>query len=335
VPRRARRKSALGEDFVVAQRVEEALAELVAEQHVVFRLEQLVAQGLSRRAVYQRAERSRLHRVHQAVYSLVPPQNLSRDGRYMAAVLAGGDGAALSHRSAAELLNLRRRGKAPIEVTVPTPGGRLRRRDGLLIHRSTTLRRTDITRVRGIPCTTIPRTVFDLADVIDRRGMERVLDEGTHLEVLDVIALNEQIGHNAGRKKPAKLLKAVLKEHHAGETRTWNEFEELLLRLCREAGLPDPEVDKWLDLGDGEPMIQPDFLWRAERVIVESDGWDTHGTRAAFESDRRRDQRAMVAGWRVVRVTWRQARYEPQRIAQTIVAVVASAAPASESAEAA
>jgi predicted transcriptional regulator of viral defense system len=303
--------------------VDQAVVRLALEQHCVFGLRQLSAHGISDRGVQHRAEGGRLHRVHAGVYSLVPPRLLTLDGRCMAAVLACGEGAALSHRSAAHLQRLTRTAPRTIEVTVPTPGGR--GRAGIAIHRSTTLRAHDVETVRRIPCTTIARTIFDLGE-LDRRTVERALDEAYVSESLDVVALREQLEHNARRLRAAALVTRVLADHRAGDTATWNALEERVFTLARAAGVPEPQVNKWVDLGDGEPMIRADFLWREQRVIVETDGWRTHGTRAAFERDRRRDQRALLAGWTVVRVTWRQAHREARRIAQTIVGLVAARA---------
>ena len=160
------------------------LVALALEQHGVFGLEQVVELGLAARSVRARASKHRLHRIHSGVYSLVPPQLLSRDGRFMAAVLACGPGASLSHRSAGALQGLIRAERARIDVTVPTRGGR--KRAGIQIHRSSGLRPTDLSRTRAIPCTTVARTLLDLAGVLDRRGLERALDEAAMLDRLDL-----------------------------------------------------------------------------------------------------------------------------------------------------
>src|SRR5438067_2368595 len=145
------RESELCRRFLGQARV----AELAVEQHAVFDLDQLRALGLSVRGVQQRAGASSLHRVYHAVYSLVPPELLNRNGRYMAAVLACGAGAVVSHRCAAVLLELRSYDGATIDITVPARSGR--RHAGLRIHRSTTLTDADVTRIEGVPCTTVAR----------------------------------------------------------------------------------------------------------------------------------------------------------------------------------
>ena len=144
-------------------------AALAARQEGVASLAQLVAIGFTASAIHKRASSGRLHRVHQAVYSLAPPELLSRDGRFMAAVLACGPGAVVSHRSAAALHELRATARSGIEVTVPREN--IRVGEGVQIHRSRTLTAADVTTVKSIPCTTVARTLLDLAAVLPRRGV--------------------------------------------------------------------------------------------------------------------------------------------------------------------
>ena len=147
--------------------------------------------------------------------------------------------------------------------------------------------------------------------------------------MLDLNKLLDQLDRNAGRRRAAGALRRTISEHRAGSTATWNDFEERFLALTRSIGLPDPEVQPWLVLDDGEPAIRPDFLWRRERVIVETDGGKHHRTRSAFEADRRRDQRAAAAGFQTIRVTWRQLSRERRRVGRTIHAIVSRASGAS------
>jgi hypothetical protein len=206
-----------------------------------------------------------------------------------------------------------------IDVTVPC--ATRRPRPGIAAHTSVTLTDGDVTLVRGIPCTTIPRTLLDLAEVLDRRGVERALDQAEILQKLYIPALLDQCERNAHRGAATKL-RQVLAEHYAGSTATWSELEERFLALIREANLPAPEVNALLVLGDGEPPIHPDFLWREQRIVVEVDGHRTHGTRQAFERDRRRDQRLIAAGWRTLRVTWRQLERTPHEVIAALVALM-------------
>ncbi|MGB9183219.1 MAG: type IV toxin-antitoxin system AbiEi family antitoxin domain-containing protein [Solirubrobacteraceae bacterium] len=297
------------------------LAALATRQNGVFSLAQLEAIGLARATVYKRAKRGRLHRIHSKVYALVPPELLTRHGRYMAAVLACGSGAALSHRSAADLLELRATERSGIEVTIPGTGSR--RLDGIDIHRSTTLdARLDATIIDGITCTTVARTLLDLCGVVPRRATERAFDQAEVSGRLDLHALQSQLDRNRGRPQAA-IMRAVVEQHRAGSTVTWSMFEESLLAVCRDANVPAPEVNVWVSPPDGDPPLQVDFLWRDARLIVETDGHASHGTRAAFERDRRRDQRLIAAGWRVVRITWRQLTEDPERAVRLIVGLLA------------
>jgi hypothetical protein len=299
--------------------VDAALAALAAVQFGVFSLAQLADLGLSASAVRKRAATGRLHRLYRGVYSLIPPELLTREGRWMAAVLACGDNAVLSHRSAAALHELRAFGGAKIDITVRTRSWR--KQPGITVHRSTALTPADVTVVNNIPCTTVARTMFDLAEVIQRRPLERTFDQAEIIEVFDLRALEDQIDRN--RTRPAaRVVRAVLAEHYIGSTATWSELEERFLGLVRKAGLPQPEVNAWATLRDGPPAIRADFVWRAERVLLEADGHRTHGTRQAFENDRRRDQRASVAGWRPVRTTWRQLEQAPQEVVETVAALM-------------
>jgi hypothetical protein len=226
----------------------------------------------------------------------------------MAAVLACGPGAVLSHRSAAALLGLRPFGGVRIDVTVP---GRSRRRlPGIEVHRSTTLLPRDTTREQNIPCTTVARTQLDIADVLSRRQVERAFDQAEILEAFDLRALEDQLARNPYRRG-VQVIRGVLAEHYIGSTPTWSEFEEAFLAFARAAGLPRPEVNYWIVLDDGGAAIRADFAWPAQRVIVETDGRDTHDTRQAFESDRRKDLRLTAARWRPIRVTWQRLHSEP------------------------
>jgi predicted transcriptional regulator of viral defense system len=272
-------------------------------QHGVFSLGQLQALGLGTSAIYKRAASGRLHRVRRGVYSLAPPVLLKREGRWMAAVLAAGPGAVVSHRTAAALHELRRSSRAKIDVTV---FGRVNRaHPGLDIHRSGTLTADDVTIVNNIRCTTIARTLFDLAEVIDRRQLERAFDQAETLEALDLNAISDQLARNRTRRA-ARRVRAVLEEHYIGSTPTESELEEGFLALCRRAGLPQPEVQQWLHLPDGGPPIRVDFLWREQKVVVETDGHRFHGTRQAAKRDARKDQRLTVHGFKPIRTDGRQ-----------------------------
>lgn len=311
------RKTPNNSSFHIQPRVEEALAALAVGQYGVVSLDQLRSFGLAETTIRYRADAGRLHRIHQTVYALVPRQLLGRDGLFIGAVFACGPSAALSHKSAAVLHGLMRSDQAKVDVTIP--GRSPRKHAGITVHRSTTLAPRDITVVNGIQVTTIARTLLDLAQVVRERPLERACDQAEVLELLDLRALNDQIDRNNSRPA-ARRLKRVLEEHYVGATPTWSELEERFLSLCRKARIPQPEVNVWIDPGDGDPSaIRADFVWRDQRLIIETDGHGTHSTRQAFEHDRLRDQRLTVAGWTVIRVTWRQLTQRPDELADRIL----------------
>ncbi len=300
----------------MASRLTGAYVRLAETQHGVVALEQLVGLGLSDAAVLKRAAAAQLHRVHVGVYAIVPASMLSLKGHYRGAVMACGDGAALSHRSAADLHGLRRTQRAGVDVIVP--GGEWHVRPGVDCHSSVNLEPRDITSVDAIPVTTVARTALDLAAVLSRRQVERALDQAEILQRFDLRALSDQLDRNP-HHPGASPLEAILADHAAGTTVTWSELEELCLDVTRAAGVAPPQLNGFVDPGDGEPPIRPDFVWRAQRVTVEADGFGVHKTRRAFEDDRRRDQRLIHAGWRPVRVTQRQLQRERARISALLL----------------
>lgn len=320
----ARRENDTCRRFLGQPSLDAAIAELANAQHAVFGLDQLRELGLGTRAVQHRASAGRLHRIHKTVYSLVPKALLKREGLYMAAVLACGPGAVLSHRSAAVLHQLRDWGYTSIEVTVPGRSGRTH--PGVVVHRSTTLTAKDVTVVNNIPVTSLERTLLDLAEIVDQRQLERAFDQAEIVEGLDLNRINEQLARNATRPG-AKKVRHVLENHYIGSTPTENDFEEALLTLTRALSLPDPEVQFWIDPGDGGPSIRADFAWPDRRVVVETDGRQTHGTKQAFEADRRRDQRLIAAGWTVIRTTWRQLKHRPHELRPVLLKLLGPASP--------
>jgi hypothetical protein len=241
-------------------------------------------------------------------------------GRWMAAVLAYGPRAVLSHRSAAGLHGIRPDNRANTDITVPSPSARAR--PGIDVHRSSTLEAADLTNVDGIACTSVARTLLDLADVVNRRGVERAVDQADVLRVFDLRAVEEVLSRAAGRRGVG-VLRRVLAEYDRPAL-TDRELEERFLAICRAAGLPKPEVNSWIQLEDG--AVKADFLWRAERLVVETDGWEAHGTRRAFENDRRRDRRLRLAGWEPVRFTWWDIEREPGGVTE-VLARLGRAAP--------
>jgi hypothetical protein len=290
---------------------EAEIAAFAQGRHGVVTTAELAAFGLGKAAVARRAREGRLFRVHHGVYAVGRP-DLTPSGRRMAAVLACGSGAVLSHRSAAVQHGLLPGAGSMTDVTRPAPAGRPRR--GIRVHSSTTLTAPDITTVDRIPCTSVARTLVDVGDREPARLVERATDQAEVLGVFDLIAISEAL-ERAGPRRGPGVLKAILAE--LGQpTLTDRELEELMLELVRTAGLHQPEVNAWIT--DDGWAYKADFLWRAERLVVETDGRAFHSSRRAFEHDRLRDQRLILAGYTVVRFTWRQLVREPERVQRVV-----------------
>jgi very-short-patch-repair endonuclease/predicted transcriptional regulator of viral defense system len=303
-----RRESHTGWDKIVVRPADREIARLAARQHGVVATRQLAALGLSRNAIAARAAAGRLHRIHRGVYAVGHPV-LPRYGRWMAAVLAAGPGAALSHASAAALWEIRPTAATKTDVSVRTPGGR--ERPGLRVHRATALQPDETTKHHAIPVTTPARTILDLACSVPRRALERALDEAEILELFDLCELKRTTDAHRGQRG-ARVLAAALEEHDAGTTLTKSELEELMLKLCHDHGLEQPQVNE--DIAG----LEVDFLFAAKRLVVEADSWRFHRTRKAFERDRQRDAILARAGYRTLRFTHRQMTTEPEEVATTI-----------------
>jgi very-short-patch-repair endonuclease len=295
---------------LVEDPLDQRIAGMATRQHGVISRAQLLAIGAGSSAIGRALEAGRLHRVHRGVYAVGHPL-LTRHGRFMAAVLACGEGAVLSHGSAALLWGLPWPDSARVHVTVPTPGGRATRR--LLVVRRASLELAEISRRHRIPVTSPSRTLIDLADERRRRPLERALDEAAYLR-LDLSGLRPVHG-----RRGSGLLAEVTTQHIPGSTRTRSHLEERFLAFSRRHRLPRPEVNARI-----EPH-EVDFLWREQRAIVETDGHAAHGTRAAFERDRVKDAELTAAGWRVVRITERRLLIQPQAVAAQLFRLLRTA----------
>jgi very-short-patch-repair endonuclease/predicted transcriptional regulator of viral defense system len=303
--------------------VDRVAAELAIRQYGVISRSQLVELGLSDRAVARRVAAGRLHRLHHGVYA-VGHTVLGPRGRWMAAVLACGRGAVLSHAAAGALWELRTSEATIIDVTVPGSGGR-RRRKGTRVHRARSLD-GQTTIKDGIPVTSPARTILDLAAKLDRRPLERLLDQAENTRLTDVPSLDALARAHAGHKGSAKL-RATLQEHEPGTTLTKSDLEERFLQLCRQAGLPQPTVN------DDIEGLEVDFVFTAHRLLVETDSWRHHKSRNAFENDRRRDATHAAAGYRTLRFTHRQITDAPATVIRALEAAItrpASSPPSSD-----
>jgi very-short-patch-repair endonuclease len=276
------------------------VADLARRQHGVVSRAQLSALGLSRTEIGGRVKRGALHRVHRGVYA-VGHLALTRHGRFMAAVLACGDGAALSHFSAAVLWAILDDRGQRIHVTAE----KQRRCRGIVVHHAP-LSGERVTR-QGIVVTTPARTIVDLADVVTNpRTLERAIDEADYLR-LDWTDAAPRTG-----RRGSGLLSSVLAVHEPGSTRTLSELEERFIEFCDNHGFRRPQVNCSIE------GYLCDFAWLEERVVVETDGGQAHDTRRAKERDPVRDVDLQIAGWRVMRVTWMRLLREPEAVAEQL-----------------
>jgi very-short-patch-repair endonuclease len=297
------------------------IAGIAGRQHGVVALFQLRDAGLSVKAVQKRVDRGRLHRVHEGIYAVGHPL-IGRKGRFMAAVLAGGAEALLSHRSAADLWGLRRDPRSSLDVTAPNRRGRIPA--GIDAHRDGSIVFADRAVVHGIPCTSLARTLLDLAAVVSFWELRKAVAEAEVLRLLDVSEVRKLIRRSRGRRGVARL-RCCIDELRPSTRRTRSELEREFLRRCEQVGLPEPEVNVPLDV-EGI-RLRPDFLWRDARLILEADSRKYHDTGSAFELDRSREQRFYAAGWQVVRCTWRQVEVEPGLLLRSLRTGLARATP--------
>jgi Transcriptional regulator, AbiEi antitoxin/AbiEi antitoxin C-terminal domain/Protein of unknown function (DUF559) len=293
--------------------IDGAVAGLACDQHGVVSRRQLRGLGLSDDAVDRRVAAGRLHRLHRGVYAVGHPR-LTGHGRWMAAVLACGDGAALFGASAAALWGIRRSNAARIHVVVPTDAGRATR-PAIRVHRIRTLRPVEVTIEDGIRVTTPARTILDLAATLKTEALHRALDRAEILELTDYPALYARARAHPGHRG-AGPLRAAVAAYLAG-TMTRSELEDLFLAVCRRHALPRPIVN-----GDVEGF-EVDFLFAEQRLIVETDSWRYHKTRRAFDADRARDAIHLRGGYRTVRFTDRRLETDQAGVGATLRALLA------------
>jgi very-short-patch-repair endonuclease len=259
---------------------------------------QLLQLGLSLDAIKHRLAKGRLYVVMRGVYAVGRPE-LTRNGRWMAAVLACGDGAILSHESAAGLWEIRN-GERLIEVSLPAPFDR--RPSGIRVHRRTRLRPEDVTTRHNIPLTSPVRTLIDLAPRLTEDQLEAAINEAVKHDYVDPDSLHDSL--EGRRAEPGvALLRELLNRRTI--TLTDSELERRFLRLVARAGLPPPLTQQLVN------GFRVDFLWPELGLIVETDGWRYHRTPAQQARDRRRDQTHTAAGLTPLRFTHAQVRYEP------------------------
>jgi very-short-patch-repair endonuclease len=279
---------------------------LARRQHGVITRRQLLRLAYSRHAIDHRIETGRLHRVWRGVYAVGRPE-LTREGHLMAAVLACGDGAFLSHHAAADLWEIRPRRRAPLDVSVER-ATRVRR-PGLRAHRRPA---AHITVHRRIPVTTPIQTLIDLALDLDPEQLERAVNEAVNRDLTDPEELRRTL--DAMPRQPGIRPLARLLDKHTFVL-TDSILEQRMVRIARKAGLPKPKTQAHVN------GFRVDFYWSDNGIVVEADSLRFHRTPAQQASDRLRDQTHTAAGLVPLRMTHWQIAREPHRLARLLQAV--------------
>jgi very-short-patch-repair endonuclease len=269
------------------------VATTARRQHGAVSTGQLHQAGLSDAAVMRRVRSGRLHKLHRGVYAVghIAPSN---QRRWMAAALALGDGAVLSHRSAAALWELLPSTDGPVDISLPSRNGR-RRRKGIRIHRPERLPRKETTRRHGIPVTSPARTLADLRSVASDRELRRAVRQADFLGL--------PIGPDV----------------EVDGTRS--ELERRFLWLCRRHRLLKPAVNTRI------ADVTVDFCWMEQKLVVETDGYRSHRGKAAFENDRDRDLKLRAQGFEVVRLSYRQIFDKPSEVIAVLKPLLGRRAP--------
>lgn len=289
------------------------ITRIAERQHNLVEVSQLDAAGVRRQAIARRVERGWFTRVHRGVY-LVGPGKPTRAGRAMAAVLACGGGAVLSHRSAAYLHGLLPY-PARYDVEVTTASKTAPERLGIHSHRVDSLDRRDTRIHDNVPVTSPARTLLDLAATATESEFEQAFDEAIFKRKARRPQIEDLIERSAGR--PGVVLLRDLWNAEASGQRNRLEAEKRFAGLVRAAKFPEPTPNARI----GRFVV--DFLWPRHRVAVELDGFGTHRDRQAFEGDRARDGDLQAMDFAVIRVTWRQVTREPFAVVARVAARLA------------
>ena len=274
-----------------------AIAWLAARQHDVVGRAQLLRLGVTARAIDVRLANHRLRRLYRGVYA-VGRTDLSPDAWCVAAVLLAGPGASISHRTCGAHVGVLRWRPEHADVTVPHERRQLPQ---IRVHYGA-IAADELTVVRGVPCTGLSRTLLDLAGVLPPSAVAAAMAEAVVLRLRDTVSVPQLLARYP-HKPGAGVMRQLLAEGVPGRRRTRSELETAFLEFLRERGLPLPETNVPLRLG--QKWIEADCVWRDRRLVVELDGRQAHLTAHAFEKDRSRDRALLAAGWRSTRVTWR------------------------------
>lgn len=297
--------------------IDVAIARLADRQYGVVARRQLVAMGVGNRAIGDRLSRRLLVPLHRGVYAFGHRQ-LRIEGRWLAAVLAAGPSAVLSHRDAAALHGLRKPPQSPkVSVSAPAHPRAIR---GVWLHARRVLGTDDITMARAIPVTSVARTLVDLAPMLTAAQLVGTLGEADRRGVLDVEAVRAALRRIRGRhgQGHARLEGALDAHAKHGAALLRSMLEECFLDLVLTAGLPRPQLNAWV--GDREV----DALWSDRQVIVELDGWAHHRGRQQAARDRDKTNRLQLDGYMVLRFLHGDVVDRPADVAASIARALAT-----------
>jgi hypothetical protein len=279
---------------------------LVRKQHGVVSRKQLLELGFTRHAIDHRLKIGRLHAICHGVYAVGRP-TLPSQGRWMAAVLACGEGALLSHFSAAALMKIGYEQSPSVEISIPSRMDR--RRPGLVVHRRPNLRREDTGTFERIPVTSPVQTLVDLAPRLERLDLERAVNEADKYGLVSPPQLRKALARRGGEPGVA-ILRRLLDRRTFRLTR--KQLEQRFLPLASGAGLPVPQTKQIVN------GYEVDFYWPDLGLVVETDGLTYHRTPAEQARDRLRDQAHTAAGLTQLRFTHEQVRYEPEHVLRVL-----------------
>ncbi len=317
MPRRPRETADTGRigHFSQTRGIDSGIAALATRQHGVVGRWQLVRLGLAEDGINKRLASGKLHRLYAGVYA-VGHRDVSRLGWWMAAVLASGpDAAVLSHRSAAALWGIRPPTSGPAHVTVAHKS----RSTARIRRHLAALPADEMTTESGIPVTTVPRTILDLAATASADDVEFALREAEYRHLFDSLSLPDLLARYPGRRGARRVRTALARLSEQPSGRPASRLEEIFIPFLRRHRLPRPRLNAHLEVGGRRHRV--DALW-PNRQIVELDGWGGHRTRTAFRADRARDRRLTAAGYRVTRLTWSQLEDEPESVAADLRALL-------------
>jgi very-short-patch-repair endonuclease len=287
------------------------IAELAAKQHGIVSTWQLVDLGFGQDAIDYRAKAGRLHRIHPGVYA-VGHKTLTSHGNWIAAVLAYGPHAVLSHCTAAALWGI---GKRRWKIDVTTPQHR-HSRGGVRTH-TALLQPEDVRRRDGIPVTSVARTILDLAAIQDEDRLTRTIEDSDRAGLLDLSALDRAIARRP-RARGTKRLRAVLADYR-GPADMRSNNERRFRALIKRASLPEPQFNVLV------AGVLVDAHWPHWNLVVEIDSRAFHLTPSAFERDRIRDAQLQMAGYRVLRITEKRLNADPRSVLKAIRGLRANA----------